>query len=74
MKVEKQSEASNGFMGSAGRFGLSRRGFLQGVGSAGALVGLAAGARAADVPRDADGNIGLIQSQNKPDEVVSRKG
>ena len=37
--------------------GLSRRGFIQGIGGAGALLGLAGKSMGEEVPRDADGNI-----------------
>jgi hypothetical protein len=37
--------------------GLSRRGFIQGIGGAGALLGLAGKSMGAEAPRDADGNI-----------------
>ena len=36
---------------------LSRRGFIQGIGGAGALLGLAGKSMGAEAPRDADGNI-----------------
>ena len=37
--------------------GLSRRGFLQGIGGAGALMALAGMASADDAPKDADGKV-----------------
>ena len=37
--------------------GLSRRGFIQGIGGVGALLGLAGKSMGAEAPRDADGNI-----------------
>jgi hypothetical protein len=37
--------------------GLSRRGFIQGVGGAGALLGLAGKSVGENAPKDADGNI-----------------
>ena len=37
--------------------GLSRRGFLQGIGGAGALMGMAGMASADDAPKDADGKV-----------------
>jgi hypothetical protein len=37
--------------------GLSRRGFIQGIAGAGALLGLAGKSMGAEAPRDADGNI-----------------
>jgi hypothetical protein len=43
--------------GSKKMTGLSRRGFIQGIGSAGALLGLAGKSMGAEAPRDADGNI-----------------
>ena len=36
---------------------LCRRGFIQGIGGAGALLGLAGKSMGAEAPRDADGNI-----------------
>ena len=43
--------------GSKKMTGLSRRGFIQGIGGAGALLGLAGKSMGAEAPRDADGNI-----------------
>jgi predicted dehydrogenase len=43
--------------GSKKTTGLSRRGFIQGIGGAGALLGLAGKSMGAEAPRDADGNI-----------------
>ena len=36
---------------------LSRRGFIQGIGGAGAILGLGGKAMGANTPKDADGNI-----------------
>ena len=43
--------------GSKKMTGQSRRGFIQGIGGAGALLGLAGKSMGAEAPRDADGNI-----------------
>jgi hypothetical protein len=43
--------------GSKKTTGLPRRGFIQGIGGAGALLGLAGKSMGAEAPRDADGNI-----------------
>jgi len=51
--------------------GLSRRGFLHGVGGLGAMLGIGGwngSASAADAPKDAGGNVipGFEQDQNDP--------
>lgn len=50
------------------QLGLSRRGFLHGMGSAGALLGMTGMAGADDTPRDADGNVipGFEKNKNDP--------
>ena len=49
--------------------GLSRRGFLHGIGGAGALLGMTGKAAADDAPRDADGNVipGFEKHKDDPD-------
>ena len=48
--------------------GLSRRGFLHGMGSAGALLGMTGMAAADDTPKDADGKVipGFEKNKNDP--------
>ena len=55
MKNEKDGTLE--VKGSKKMTGQSRRGFIQGIGGAGALLGLAGKSMGAEAPRDADGNI-----------------
>ena len=55
MKNEKDGKLE--VEGSKKMTGQSRRGFIQGIGGAGALLGLAGKSMGAEAPRDADGNI-----------------
>lgn len=55
------------------RSGMSRRGFLQGIGGAGAIIGLGGWAHAAEeVPKDADGNV--IPGFEKNQEAANPSG
>jgi len=59
MNNETQSRENKNLIADLERAGMSRRGFLQGFGGAGAFLGMAglAGPAAAEAPRDGDGNV-----------------
>ena len=71
MKSEERSEENNNLMENLERVGMSRRGFLHGVGGAGAflgMVGMAGHAGAQEAPKAADGKVipGFEKNQNDP--------
>jgi hypothetical protein len=71
MSNEEQHREDRNVIGNRGGTGMSRRGFLEGVGGAGAFLGMAGWAghgAAAEVPGDADGNVipGFEKNQDDP--------
>ncbi|MDA0765800.1 MAG: Gfo/Idh/MocA family oxidoreductase [Verrucomicrobia bacterium] len=71
MNNKEQSSENNNLIENLERAGLSRRGFLHGMGGMGAFLGmggLAGNAAAAEGPKDADGKVipGFEKNQNDP--------
>jgi len=71
MSTEDQHREDRNITGDREGSGISRRGFLEGVGGAGAFLGMAGWAghgAAAEVPGDADGNVipGFEKNQDDP--------
>lgn len=71
MNTEDPSNENRNHIQNLEQAGLSRRGFLHGMGGMGAFLGmggLAGNASAAEAPKDADGNVipGFEKNQNDP--------